>query len=41
MIDLNYKPKTQPKGWEPEEIACAIAASMLWIAILILFVRAL
>ena len=41
MIDLNYHPKSQPKGLEPEEIACAIVAILIWTAILILFVRAL
>ncbi len=41
MIDLSYHKKEEPKGWEPEEIACAVVAMMIWITIMILFVRAL
>lgn len=41
MIDLSYHKKEEPKGWEPEEIACAVVAIMIWITIMILFVRAL
>lgn len=41
MIDLSYHKKEEPKGWEPEEIACAVVAVMIWITIMILFVRAL
>ena len=41
MIDLNYHPKKQPKEPEPEEIACAVIAIVLWIANMILFLRAL
>jgi hypothetical protein len=31
MIDLNLKRKEQPKGWEPEEIAVAAIALVIWI----------
>lgn len=31
MIDLNLKHKEQPKGWEPEEIAVALIALVIWI----------
>ena len=41
MIDLSYHKKEEPNGWEPEEIACAVVAMMIWITIMILFVRAL
>ena len=41
MIDLSYHKKEEPKGWEPEEIACAVVAMMIWITIMVLFVRAL
>ena len=41
MIDLSYHKKEEPKGWEPEEIACAVVAMMIWITIMILLVRAL
>ena len=41
MIDLSYHKKEEPKGWEPEEIACAVVAMMIWITIMILFVRTL
>ena len=41
MIDVSYHKKEEPKGWEPEEIACAVVAMMIWITIMILFVRAL
>ena len=41
MIDLSYHKKEEPKGWEPEEIVCAVVAMMIWITIMILFVRAL
>ena len=41
MIDLSYHKKEELKGWEPEEIACAVVAMMIWITIMILFVRAL
>lgn len=41
MIDLNYHPKKQPKGWEPEEKVMAVFTALLWIAITLLFVRAL
>ena len=29
MIDLSYHKKEEPKGWEPEEIACAVVAMMI------------
>ena len=41
MIDLSYHPKKQPKNWEPEEIACAVIAVLIWIVNMILFVRVL
>ena len=41
MIDLNYHPKQQPKNPEPEEIACAVIAIVIWIANMILLVRGL
>ena len=41
MIDLNYKPKVQPKGWEPEEIAMAIAAMLIWIPLAVMIGAAL
>ena len=31
MIDLNLKPKEQPEDWQPEEIAVAILAGIIWI----------
>lgn len=31
MIDLNRKPKAQPEGWQPEEIACAVIAGLIWL----------
>ena len=31
MIDLNYKPKEQPEEWQPEEIAVAILAGIIWV----------
>ena len=31
MIDLNLKPKEQPETWQPEEIAVAILAGIIWI----------
>ena len=34
MIDLNYKPKAQPKKAEPEEILCGIMAVAIWIGII-------
>ena len=33
MIDLNYKPKTTAKKAEPEEIAVAVLAILVWAAI--------
>ena len=33
MIDLNYKPKTKKESWQPEEIAVAVIAVILWAAI--------
>ena len=35
MIDLSYTPKPRPKRWEPEEIAVAVLATVIWLAILI------
>lgn len=31
MIDLNLKPKAQPETYEPEEIAIAVIALLIWI----------
>ena len=31
MIDLNYRKNEQPKGWEPEEIAVAVIALVIWV----------
>ena len=31
MIDLSYKPKAQPESWQPEEIAVAVIAGLIWI----------
>ena len=31
MIDLNLKPKEKPETWQPEEIAMAILAGIIWI----------
>lgn len=35
MIDLNYKPKKQPKQTEPEEIIVAALAIMIWLGIIL------
>ena len=34
MIDLNYTPKRQPKRAEPEEIAVAVIAIVIWTIII-------
>lgn len=31
MIDLNLKPKQSPETFEPEEIAVAVIALLIWI----------
>lgn len=31
MTDLNLKPKAQPEEWQPEEIAVAVIAALIWI----------
>ena len=31
MIDLNMKPKAQPEEWQPEEIAVAVLALVIWL----------
>ena len=31
MIDLNRKPKAQPETWQPEEIAVAVLALVIWL----------
>ena len=31
MIDLNYRKREQPKGWESEEIAVAVIALLIWL----------
>ena len=36
MIDLNYKPKEKPKEWQPEEIAVAVLAGLIWIPLAIM-----
>ena len=35
MIDLSYKPKQQPKHWEPEEIIVAGLAIVIWVGIVL------
>lgn len=31
MTDLNLKPKAQPEEWQPEEIAVAVIAALIWL----------
>lgn len=31
MIDLNYKKPVKENDWEPEEIAVAVVALLIWI----------
>ena len=31
MTDLNLKPKAQPEEWQPEEIAVAVIAGLIWL----------
>ena len=31
MTDLNLKPKAQPEEWQPEEIAVAVLALVIWL----------
>ncbi len=35
MIDLNYAPKKEPKGAEPEEIVVAALAIGIWLGIIL------
>ena len=42
MIDLNYTKKesgirNQDSGWQPEEIACAIIAGLIWLPLAFIF----
>ena len=37
MIDLNLKPKSQTEKWEPEEIAVAVIAILIWIPMAFIF----
>ena len=36
MIDLNRKPKAQPEGSQPEEIAVAVLAGLIWIPLAVM-----
>ena len=36
MIDLNLKPKEQPEEWQPEEVAVAVIAGLIWIPLAIM-----
>ena len=31
MTDLNLKPKQKREGWQPEEIAVAVIALLIWL----------
>ena len=31
MTDLNMKPKAKPETWQPEEIAVAVIAVLIWV----------
>ena len=31
MTDLNLKPKAQPEEWQPEVIAVAVIAALIWL----------
>ena len=31
MTDLNLEPKAQPEEWQPEEIAVAVLALIIWL----------
>ena len=31
MTDLNLKPKQKREEWQPEEIACAVLALVIWL----------
>ena len=31
MTDLNLKPKQKREEWQPEEIACAVLAALIWL----------
>ena len=31
MIDLNLKPNPKPETWQPEEIAVAVLALVIWL----------
>jgi hypothetical protein len=31
MTDLNYRKHEQPNSWEPEEIAVAVIALLIWV----------
>ena len=41
MTDLNLKPKEQPEEWQPEEIACAVIAALIWLPLAFLIGGAL
>ena len=36
MTDLNYRKHEQPNSWEPEEIAVAILAGLIWIPLAVM-----
>lgn len=31
MTDLNLKLETKPEEWQPEEVACAVLAGLIWL----------
>ena len=37
MIDLNYRKPEKKEGWQPEEIAIAIIALLIWIPMAFIF----
>ena len=41
MIDLNLKPKAKPETFEPEEIAVAVIALLIWLPLAFLIGGAL
>ena len=41
MTDLNLKPKGQPERFEPEEIAVAVIAILIWLPLAFLIGGAL
>ena len=41
MIDLNMKPKAKAEEWQPEEIAVAVLALVIWLPLAFLIGGAL